>query len=72
MDSLPFSMKILMMMATHSQELVCLIMANFIIHRLHVSEKQMDLDIHSATCKMEDQLMAVITLGSTKMGAHKM
>ncbi len=71
MDSLPFSTNILMMIASHSLELVCLIMANFITHPLHV-QKEMDMDIHSPKCKTGDQLMAVITLGSTKKGANKL
>ncbi len=71
MDSLPFSTKILVINSSHSQELECLIMANFITHRLHVSQ-EMDLDFHSATCKTGDQLMEVNTLASTMMGAHNM
>jgi hypothetical protein len=71
MDSLPFSTKTLIFYSTISQELVCSIMANFITHRLRVS-KEMDLDIHSATCKTGDQLMAVITLSSTEISADNM
>ncbi len=72
MDSLPFSTNILMINSSHSQELVCLIMASFITHRLHVKEEKMDKDFHSATCKKGDQPMAVITLCSSKMGANNM
>ncbi len=72
MDSLQFSTKILMINSSHSQEFVCLIMANFITHRLHVKEEEMDMDIHSATFKTGDQLMAVFALASTKMGGHNL
>jgi hypothetical protein len=44
-------------------------MGNFTTHLLHALEK-MEKDIHSARCKMGDQQMEVITLGSTKMGTQ--
>jgi hypothetical protein len=71
MDSLPFSMKILMKMAYHSRVYVCSIMDNFITHLLCVSE-EMAGDYHSATCKMGDQQMQAIILSSSMMGAHNM
>jgi hypothetical protein len=71
MDSLPFSIKILMMNGHHSRVYVCSIMDNFITHLLCVSE-EMATDIHSATCKMGDQQMLAIILCSTKMGKHNM
>jgi hypothetical protein len=71
MDSLPFSMKILMMIDFHSRVYVCSIMDNFITHLLCVSQN-MSGDIHSATCKMGDQQMLATSLSSTKMGKHNM
>jgi hypothetical protein len=71
MDSLPFSMKILIIKGYHSRVYVCSIMENFITHLLCVS-KEMARDIHSATCKMGDQQMLVIKLGSTEMGTQNM
>ena len=73
MDWQPFSTTILILykITFHSQEQVCLIMDNFITHRLHV-ETEKEQDIHSATCKTGDQLMVVITLASIKTGTDNM
>jgi hypothetical protein len=59
MDSLPFSIKILIIKSYHSRVYVCSIMDNFITHLLCVS-MDMTGDIHSATCKMGDQQMLAI------------
>ena len=72
MDSVSFSTKILIIDTSHSKEFVCLIMVSFIKHRLHVKEEEMEQVIFSATSKMGDQLMAVISLCSKKMSAHNM
>jgi hypothetical protein len=69
MDSLLFSMNILIINGYHSRVYVCSIMDNFITHLLCVST-DMATDIHSATCKMGDQQMLAIKLCSTKMGQH--
>jgi hypothetical protein len=71
MDSLLFSMKILIVEGYHSRVYVYSIMDNFITHLLCVS-MDMATDIHSATCKMGDQQMLGITLSSNQMGAHNM
>jgi hypothetical protein len=71
MDSLPFSMKILIIKEIYLRVYVCSIMDNFITHLFCVS-MEMTGDIHSATCKMGDQQMLAITLSSTKMGKENM
>jgi hypothetical protein len=71
MDSLPFSMKILIIKGYHSRVYVCSIMDNFITHLLCVSQ-EMAGDIHSPTCKMGDQQMLATSLSSTQMGTHNM